>query len=266
MKGTPLGLDALGLHSLSPDQDVDFPSCLKRVAVVILYKLLSAHHFESAKVLSLCPILQQTYHIPATHLSQSQIQLHNTNTYPNLNMLLLPLSRETLPSALSQLYEVINPFATPQSQTTNTSKMSFQEQQDRRNARLQTLATNVLGTHAAFEKFGISPSTFPPATNCNCKTKATSEAYTKYMNAKNALCTEMIPDQNIHHLPTPTDLGEYIAETFGDETEPDNTVLQMCHLMNLDTTLCNKTRMIKHTEGKPEYLELHQVLEGGKWP
>jgi hypothetical protein len=181
-------------------------------------------------------------------------------------MELLPLSSNTLPSALSLLNKAINPFATQQSQTTNTGLMSFEEQQDRRNARLQRLATDVLGTHAAFEKFGISPSTFPPATNCNSKTKAASEAYTKYMNAKNALCTEMIPDQNIHHLPTPTDLKNHIAATFGDETEPDNTVLQMCHLMELDPTLCNKTRMIKHTEGKPEYLELHQVLEGGKWP
>jgi hypothetical protein len=184
-------------------------------------------------------------------------------------MLLLPLSHNTVPYVFRRLKEAVNPFASQQSQNTNTGEMSFQQQQDRRNARLQALATNVLETHTASERSGISPSTFPTATDSNSKTKAASRAYTaysEYMNAKNALCTEMIPDQNIHHLPTPTDLGNYIAETVGDGTEPDDTVLQMCNLIMVDPTLCNKTRMIKHTEGKPEYLELHQVLEGGKWP
>jgi hypothetical protein len=179
-------------------------------------------------------------------------------------MSLLPLSSATLPSALSILKQAVNPFATQQSHTRNTGKMSCQEQQDRRNARLQTLATEVSRTHTTFEESGDSPNTFPPATNCDSQTRATPEAWTEYMNAKNALGTEMIVDQKIHHLPTPTDL--YVAGNHREKTGLDGTLLQMCDLMRLDPTLCNKTSMRKYTKGKPEYSELHQALEAGKWP
>jgi len=178
-------------------------------------------------------------------------------------MSLLPLSSDTISLLAKRFNQAVNPFATQPSQTSDTDKTWLK---DRRDARLHYFATEVLNTHAVFEEYSISPNTLPPPSDCDSDTKAASNAWTNYCNAKDFLSMHMIVDQQeAHQLPTPSNLERYIAKNFGQETELDKTVLQMCHIMSRDPTYCNKTSMIDFTEGKPEYTRLHQALVKGKW-
>jgi len=178
-------------------------------------------------------------------------------------MSLLPLSSDTIPLLAKRFNQAVNPFATQPSQTSDTDKTWLK---DRRNARLRVFATEVLSTHAAFEQYSMNPNTLSPPSDCDSDTKAASNAWTDYCSAKDFLSMNMIVDQRKdHQLPTPSNLEKYIAKNFGQETELDNTVLQMCHIMSREPTCCNKTSMIGFTEGKPEYTRLHQALVRGNW-
>ena len=172
-------------------------------------------------------------------------------------MSLLPLSSDTIPLLARRLNQALNPFATQPSETSETDDTWLQ---DRRDDRLRDIATEVLKTHAAFEEYSINPDTSPPPSDCDSDPKAASNAWTKYCKAKDFLSMHMIVDQQeAHQLPTPSNLERYIAKNFGEETELDNTVLQMCHIMSRDPTCCNKTSMIDFTEGKPEYTRLQYI-------